>query len=213
MKEKLQNQRVDYQAGELDVDQVSKDPILQFQHWYEQFEATSPKDPNAFVLSTVDEEGKPHSRVLLLKGVDKGGFEFYTNYHSDKGQQLAQNPFASMCFFWSEQERQVRVEGKVEKLAEQESTAYFKSRPHGSQVGAWVSPQSQAIDSRDILEERAAMYSEKYKDEVPRPPHWGGYRLMPTRIELWQGRSSRLHDRLLYEQDDRGEWQIKRLAP
>lgn len=213
MKEKLQNQRVDYQAGELDVDQVSKDPILQFQHWYEQFEATSPKDPNAFVLSTVDEEGKPHSRVLLLKGVDQGGFEFYTNYHSDKGQQLAQNPFASMCFFWSEQERQVRVEGKVEKLAEQESTAYFKSRPHGSQVGAWVSPQSQAIDSRDILEERAAMYSEKYKDEVPRPPHWGGYRLMPTRIELWQGRSSRLHDRLLYEQDDRGEWQIKRLAP
>lgn len=213
MKEKLQNQRVDYQLGELDVNQVDLDPLVQFQQWYEHYEASNPKDPNAFVLATVDSDGYPRSRVLLLKGVDQGGFEFYTNYESDKGHQLAANPKASMCFFWSNQERQVRVEGEVIKLSPEESTAYFKSRPHGSQVGAWVSPQSQKIDSREVLEERAQLYAEKYVDDVPRPPHWGGFRLMPQRLEFWQGRSSRLHDRVLYELQDDGSWKISRLAP
>lgn len=213
MKAKLQNQRVDYQLGELDVNQVDLDPLVQFQQWYEQYEASNPKDPNAFVLATVDADGYPRSRVLLLKGVDQGGFEFYTNYESDKGHQLAANPKASMCFFWSNQERQVRVEGEVTKLSPEESTAYFKSRPHGSQVGAWVSPQSQKIDSREVLEERAQLYAEKYVDDVPRPPHWGGFRLMPQRVEFWQGRSSRLHDRVLYELQEDGSWKIGRLAP
>lgn len=213
MKAKLQNQRVDYQLGELDVDHVDRNPLMQFQAWYEQYEATNPKDPNAFVLATVDSEGYPRSRVLLLKGLDQGGFEFYTNYESDKGQQLALNPKASMCFFWPNQERQVRVEGEVIKLSPEESTAYFNSRPHGSQVGAWVSPQSQKIDSRVVLEERAQHYAEKFAEAVPRPPHWGGFRLMPLRVEFWQGRSSRLHDRVLYERQADGSWQIGRLAP
>jgi len=213
MKTELQNQRIDYQLGELDIDQLSADPIEQFSLWYKAYESTEPKDPNAFVLATVDENGYPKSRVLLLKGVDQGGFEFYTNYQSAKGQQLAMNPKASMCFFWSELERQVRVEGKVVKLSPEESSAYFHSRPHGSQVGAWVSPQSSPIDSRKVLEERAQHYMEKYKETVPRPDHWGGYRLMPERIEFWQGRSSRLHDRILYELKVGEGWQILRLAP
>jgi pyridoxamine 5'-phosphate oxidase len=213
MKEKLQNQRVDYQKGALSIDQVNKDPLQQFQDWYEQFELSKPKDPNAFVLATAGNDGIPHARVLLLKGVDQGGFEFYTNYESAKGQELAENPQASMCFFWSEQERQVRVEGKVVKLRPEESTAYFHSRPHGSQVGAWVSPQSKEIADRKVLEDRAQHYADKYAEEVPRPPHWGGYRLMPNRIEFWQGRSSRLHDRILYTLQADGSWQLSRLAP
>lgn len=213
MKEKLQNQRVDYQKGALSIDQVNKDPLQQFQDWYEQFELAKPKDPNAFVLATAGSDGIPHARVLLLKGVDQGGFEFYTNYESAKGQELAENPQASMCFFWSEQERQVRVEGKVVKLRPEESTAYFHSRPHGSQVGAWVSPQSKEIEDRKVLEDRAQHYADKYAEQVPRPPHWGGYRLMPSRIEFWQGRSSRLHDRILYTLQADGAWQLSRLAP
>lgn len=212
MKEKLQDQRIDYQIGSMDFDALNANPIAQFTEWYQAYESLSPKDPNAFILSTVDADNRPHSRVLLLKGVDKGGFEFYTNYDSDKGQQMAQNPAVSMCFFWPEAERQVRIEGQVEKLSEAESTSYFKSRPHGSQVGAWVSPQSRTIDSRDFLEDRAREYSALYKGEVPKPPHWGGYRLIPERIEFWQGRSSRLHDRALYQKQD-GAWRIERLAP
>ncbi len=213
MKEKLQDQRVDYKIGELDTSQVDSNPLIQFAKWYEEFEAQSPKDPNAFVLATVDSEGHPRSRVLLLKGVDQGGFEFYSNYESDKGKQLAENPNASMCFFWSELERQIRVEGEVQKISVEESTAYFKSRPHGSQVGAWVSPQSRPIDSREFLETRAREYAAKYEGEVPKPEHWGGYRLIPNRIEFWQGRASRLHDRVLYEMDSSGKWNILRLAP
>lgn len=212
MKEKLQDQRVDYQIGSMELDSLNPNPLLQFTKWYQEYESLSPKDPNAFILSTVDYKGQPHSRVLLLKGVDQGGFEFYTNYESDKGRQLAQNPQASLCFFWPEAERQIRVEGKVIKLTEAESEAYFKSRPHGSQVGAWVSPQSRSINSRVFLEERARAYATKYESEVPKPPHWGGYRLMPERIEFWQGRASRLHDRALYQLKEEN-WSIERLAP
>lgn len=212
MKEKLQDQRIDYTIGALDIDQVDKDPLKQFALWYADYEAAKPKDPNAFSLATASKDGQPHSRVLLLKGVDKGGFEFYSNYESDKGKELAENPKASMCFFWPELERQIRIEGLVEKLSEAESTAYFNSRPHGSQVGAWVSPQSQVIASRTILEESAKNYSEKYPSQVPKPEHWGGYRLMPHRIEFWQGRASRLHDRVLYLQKEK-QWILQRLAP
>lgn len=212
MKEKLQDERIDYNIGALNLEEVDSDPLKQFSDWYAEYEKASPKDPNAFVLSTVDSDAQPHARVLLLKGVDQGGFEFYTNYNSDKGQDLANNPKASMCFFWPALERQIRIEGEVQKLSEAESTDYFKSRPHGSQVGAWVSPQSQEIESREFLENRAQEYMDKYPNEVPKPEHWGGYRLMPQKIEFWQGRSSRLHDRILYQLED-GAWKIGRLAP
>ena len=213
MKEKLQDQRVDYKQGSLELDEVHSDALEQFKTWYEAYESMDPKDPNAFILATAGADGRSHARVLLLKGIDKGGFEFYTNYESDKGREMQENPNVSMCFFWPEMERQIRIEGKVSKLTEAESTQYFNSRPHGSQVGAWVSPQSQVIESRDFLEQRVEEYGRKYQQEVPKPPHWGGYRLMPERIEFWQGRASRLHDRVLYTKKEKEIWRIERLAP
>lgn len=212
MKKELQDQRKDYQAAALNEEQLAADPIAQFTRWYQEYKEQSPQDPNAFILATSDAQGQASARVLLLKGIDQGGFEFYTNYQSDKGKAMAERPLVAMCFYWPELERQVRIEGKVAPLSEAESTAYFKSRPHGSQVGAWVSPQSEVISGRDFLEARAQEYAARYPDEVPKPPHWGGYRLMPERIEFWQGRSSRLHDRLRYRLE--GEtWIIERLAP
>ena len=213
MKKELQNERIDYQIGVLEWDQLLDDPLQQFAQWYKEYQSSGAKDPNAFVLSTIKEGQQPAARVLSLKGVDQGGFEFYTNYESDKGKELAENPLASMCFFWPEHERQVRIEGEVQQLSEEESTQYFKSRPHGSQVGAWVSPQSQEINSREFLENRVGEYAQKYAQEVPKPPHWGGYRLMPKRIEFWQGRSSRLHDRALYRIEKGAKWEKVRLAP
>jgi pyridoxamine 5'-phosphate oxidase len=214
MKEKLQDERIDYTIGELNLSDLDQDPLKQFLEWYQAYTETGAKDPNAFTLSTVSLEGQPSSRILLLKGVDKGGFEFYTNYESDKGQEIASNPKVALNFFWPLMERQVRVEGIAEKLSEVESTAYFKSRPHGSQLGAWVSPQSTVIESREYLEKRVEEYSNKYQDDVPKPPHWGGYRVMPTKIEFWQGRSSRLHDRFAFVLADGGNaWTLMRLAP
>jgi pyridoxamine 5'-phosphate oxidase len=164
-------------------------------------------------LSTVTSTGKPSSRIVLLKGYDEEGFVFFTNYSSDKGRQLMQNHFAALLFFWKELERQVRIEGVVSKVSEEESDAYFNSRPVGSRLGAWASPQSQKISDREVLNNELMKFTEQFDQEnIPRPAHWGGYRVKPTRIEFWQGRSNRLHDRILYEQDN-DNWQISRLAP
>ena len=165
-------------------------------------------------LATLSEQGKPIARMVLLKGLDEKGFVFYTNYDSAKGKQLTETDSAALVFWWAGLERQVRVEGTVEKVSSTESDAYFKSRPKASQLGAWASPQSQAIENRGILEKRLAQLEEKYATEkVPRPPHWGGFRVIPSAIEFWQGRPSRLHDRIRYELDEKGDWFYQRLAP
>lgn len=212
MKEKLQQTRQSYEQGALEAQDMSSEPLVQFQRWYEDYEKIQGRDPNACLLATADREGRVTCRVLLLKGLDAEGMEFYTNYESEKGQQLAVNPQAALTFFWPEQERQVRVEGTVEMLPSAESDAYFQSRPRGSQLGAWTSPQSERLDSRKELEKRAQEAAEKFPGEIPRPPHWGGYRLIPRRVEFWQGRPSRLHDRLCYERSG-GEWELFRMAP
>jgi len=167
------------------------------------------------VLATVDAAGKPSARVVLLKDVSASGFTFFTNYNSRKGRELAQHPYAAITFFWPALERQVRIEGKVVKVAPEISDSYFHSRPKGSQIGAWASPQSSEIESREVLEENDRELTAKFKsaDVIPRPGHWGGYQLQPERLEFWQGRPNRLHDRLVYEQSEGKGWQIKRLAP
>ncbi|WP_276495883.1 pyridoxamine 5'-phosphate oxidase [Pontibacter litorisediminis] len=206
--------RVNYMKHALTEASVAAAPIDQFKTWLQEAIEAQVEEPTALVLSTVDAAGKPSARVVLLKGVDEQGFSFYTNYASRKGQELAQNPHASLTFFWPALERQVRIEGKVEKVQPEESEKYFHSRPKGSQIGAWASPQSQVIASREVLEQREKELSEQYADAelLPRPEHWGGYRLVPDYLEFWQGRPSRLHDRIVYELE--GErWQIKRLAP
>lgn len=198
----------------LTEDSVSENPVHQFKVWLQEAIDSQVEEPTAMVLSTVDAQGKPSARVVLLKGVDEQGFSFYTNYASRKGQELEQNPHASLTFFWAGLERQVRVEGKVEKVADEESEKYFHSRPKGSQIGAWASPQSQVIEAREVLEQREKELSARYADVelVPRPKHWGGYRLVPQYLEFWQGRPSRLHDRIVYEMEG-NNWLIKRLAP
>ncbi|MEM6361045.1 MAG: pyridoxamine 5'-phosphate oxidase, partial [Bacteroidota bacterium] len=169
---------------------------------------------NAMHLSTVNPNGMPSSRIILLKGIENNGFVFFTNYQSDKGKDLDANPAAALLFFWKELERQVRIQGHIEKISKEDSEQYFQSRPKGSQIGAWTSPQSTVIESRELLEEREKAIAEKYKDEevLPKPEQWGGYILKPMRIEFWQGRPNRLHDRILYSQVD-GHWKINRLAP
>lgn len=206
--------RVNYMKHALTEGSVSEDPIHQFKVWLQEAIDSQVEEPTALVLSTVDAAGKPSARVLLLKGVDEKGFSFFTNYASRKGQELEQNPYASITFFWPALERQLRIEGKVEKVEPKESDAYFHSRPKGSQIGAWASPQSEVIESREVLEQREKELSAQYAQEevVPRPEHWGGYRLVPEYLEFWQGRPSRLHDRIVYELDN-NNWAIKRLAP
>jgi pyridoxamine 5'-phosphate oxidase len=165
-------------------------------------------------LASATTDGKPYARIVLLKDYDERGFVFYTNYESHKGQQLVQNPWGAIAFWWTQLERQVRIEGRVEKVSELESDEYFQSRPKGSQLGAWASNQSQVIDSREVLERRLEQLKEEYENkQVPRPPHWGGFRVIPDEIEFWQGRPSRLHDRLLYRRSEDGTWKIQRLAP
>lgn len=205
--------RKEYTKNGLSENELAIEPLAQFQSWFDNALDSGLPEPNAMHLSTVSAEGRPSSRIVLLKELDDEGFVFYTNYHGKKGRDLAVNPFASLTFFWVDLERQVRIEGKVAKVSGQESDKYFAVRPRGSQIGAWVSHQSEIIPSRDVLEQKQKEYEQNFADqEVPRPPHWGGYRLVPDRVEFWQGRPSRLHDRLMYNLRE-GEWTVSRLAP
>ena len=214
MRKELQETRKDYTLQVLDRDHISSDPIEQFLSWYKEYIDAEPIDVNAMTLSTVHPSGKPTSRVVLLKGVTQGGFEFYTNYNSAKAQDMKKNPWVCLNFFWPELERQIRIEGKVELLSEEESDEYFNSRPLGSRIGAWASPQSEVIEGREVLEKKLVELNAKFdSEEVTRPPHWGGYRVMPDLIEFWQGRASRLHDRMRYVKDEGGNWKIERVAP
>ena len=215
MSDKLADMRRDYTRDGLSEHQVPDEPLALFRRWLaEAVEIEqAPVEANAMQLSTCDAEGQPHSRVLLLKGLDEQGFVFFGNYDSAKGQQLAHNPKAAMTFFWPAMERQVRITGVVERVSADESDAYYAVRPLGSRIGAWASPQSQVITSRDELEQRVAEAQARWQDSEPtRPPFWGGYRLVPQAVEFWQGRASRLHDRLRYRQEA-GVWLRERLAP
>jgi pyridoxamine 5'-phosphate oxidase len=208
----LAEQRQEYAQKTLSEADVLPDPIEQFRIWMnEAFHAELP-EPTAMTLATVGGNGRPSARIVLLKGCDAGGFVFYTNYQSRKGEELAANEWASLVFFWKELERQVRIEGTVEKVSAAESDAYFATRPLGSRHGAWASPQSAEIPSRDWLEAQWHGAEASHGDDPSRPPHWGGYRVVPVAIEFWQGRKSRLHDRIVYRREDDG-WRIVRLAP
>ena len=214
MQKDIASIRRDYQLASLDETNTALHPMDQFTHWWEEAIASNIDEVNAFVLSTVDAHSAPSSRVLLLKGYTPEGFIFFTNYDSAKGKQIATHPLVAMNFFWKELERQVRISGTIKKISADESAEYFHSRPIGSQIGAWSSPQSQVIPDRDYLEKIVADNIEKYKDgNVPLPPHWGGYIVLPTQIEFWQGRSSRLHDRIQYHLSSDGQWGRARLAP
>jgi pyridoxamine 5'-phosphate oxidase len=205
--------RKDYARGSLDEASVDPDPIRQFQLWFQQALDARLPEPNAMTVATVDAKGRPSARILLIKGVDARGFVFYTNYESRKGRELAVNPYASLLFYWTELERQVRIEGIVERTSAEQSDAYFASRPLGSRIGAWASEQSREVADRAELEAREKAFAERFGENPPRPPHWGGYRLLPERIEFWQGRPSRLHDRILYTREADSNWRISRLSP
>lgn len=211
--ENLKDIRSEYGEGALDETTVNQDPLLQFEKWFAEALQEDMQYPNAFVLSTCTRKGKPSARVVLLKGIDPEGFVFYTNYESRKSNEIEENGFASMTFFWSKLERQIRIEGELKRISAAESDEYFKSRPRGSQAGAWVSPQSKVIPGREALDVSHEWFlKENEGKDIVRPPFWGGYRLYPARIEFWQGRTSRLHDRILYSFEN-NEWKIERLAP
>jgi pyridoxamine 5'-phosphate oxidase len=198
----------------LNENEIDRDPIRQFQVWFDEAIAAKLPMPDAMSLATVTPDCRPTSRMVLLKQVDGYGFVFFTNYESAKAKQLETNPYAALVFYWPQLERQVRVEGKVTKTSAEESAAYFRTRPRESQIGAWASPQSEVIAAREVLEQRAREVAELYCDrDVDCPAHWGGFRLTPDRIEFWKGRVGRLHDRILYELQPDDSWTIKRLAP
>lgn len=210
---KLADLRKSYIKGSLSEEDVQKNPIDQFNIWFDQARHAELPEPNAMTVASVDENGKPSARVVLIKEVDHKGFVFFTNYESRKGKALTHNPQAALLFFWPELERQIRIEGSVEKLSDEESDEYFHSRPLDSRIGAWASPQSQVISGRSVLVAKAAEYALKFALNPPRPPHWGGFRVRPQALEFWQGRPSRLHDRIRYTQQAYGIWKIERLAP
>ena len=206
--------RQDYTLQDLSEIKVNSNPFLQFKKWFDQTLSADILEPNAMTLSTTTTECKPSARMVLIKNFDERGFVFYTNYNSQKAQELAENPQAALVFWWAELQRQVRIYGRVEKILERESDQYFYSRPFNSRLGAWASNQSEVIESRKVIEERLQELKHKYQNQdIPRPPHWGGIRVIPTEIEFWQGRSSRLHDRLLYTKNVDDSWKIERLSP
>ena len=226
----LADLRQDYRLASLDTTDVASDPFEQFKKWFDEVIKSQILEPNAMTLATATADGKPSARVVLLKSVEHQGFVFFTNYESRKGEELAANPHAALCFCWLELQRQVRIEGTVEKIAEAASDAYFQSRPVGSRIGAWASPQSRVVENRAVLEQSEAFHKKQFNviatkeatdgtsrnsregGQIPRPQHWGGYVLKPLMIEFWQGRSSRLHDRIVYTLEQ-GAWKIERLAP
>ncbi|MEJ7557873.1 MAG: pyridoxamine 5'-phosphate oxidase [Pedobacter sp.] len=209
----LQNLRQDYRIASLSESDVAADPILQFKMWFSDAVKAQLYEPNVMTFATADSDGKPSARIVLLKGFDDQGFVFYTNYQSKKANDLVENPQAALVFFWAELERQVRIEGIVSKVDKEVSEAYFRSRPIGSQIGAIASPQSAVISDRAVLEDKVSALMADYEGkEIPKPDNWGGYLVEPKHIEFWQGRSSRLHDRICYDFTE-GSWKISRLAP
>jgi len=213
MSPSLADLRLNYTRHQLAETDVDPDPLKQFHDWFGEAVQAEVLEPNAMTLATVTPTGAPSARMVLLKGLDDRGFVFYTNYDSRKGQELAETPQAALVFWWAELERQVRIEGRVERVSNEEADAYFHSRPLDSRLGAWVSEQSRVIASREVLEQRFQDLQQQYQDQpIPRPPHWGGFRVVPQLIEFWQGRPNRLHDRLRYCRDEE-HWRIERLAP
>jgi pyridoxamine 5'-phosphate oxidase len=204
--------RKNYTFGQLSETEVPHLPLPLFQLWFDQAVKAECPEPNSMTLATADKAGNPSARIVLLKGADENGFTFFTNYESQKGKELADRPQAALLFHWHELERQVRIKGNVERVSPEESDQYFHSRPPASRIGAWASPQSEAIPNREFLEEAEERFKSEFGDTPPRPEHWGGYRLRPTEIEFWQGRPSRLHDRIHYKLDG-SHWKISRLAP
>ena len=209
---KLADIRKDYKLAALDVGDVAASPFTQFDAWFAEALKAELPEPNAMTLATCDASGRPSARVVLIKGFDERGMVFFTNYQSHKGQDLAANNRAALLFFWPELERQIRIEGRVETVSAADSDAYYQSRPPLSRIGAWASPQSQILPSRTDLEARFAAFAAEHGENPPRPAHWGGYRVVPIFFEFWQGRRSRLHDRICYRLSDK-EWKVERLAP
>jgi pyridoxamine 5'-phosphate oxidase len=206
--------RKEYRLQSLLEKDADANPLIQFKKWLLEARESEIEEPNAMTLATCTHDGKPSARIVLLKEINENGFVFFSNYDSKKGKQLHGNPFAALVFFWKELERQVRIEGVIEKLSDKESDTYFSKRPLESRIGAWSSPQSEIIESRQVLEKNVIYYTEKFGSQnVPRPPHWGGYILHPRLIEFWQGRPGRLHDRLQYISHHEDGWLIERLAP
>lgn len=205
--------RTDYRRASLSEADLAATPMAQFDKWFQEARKAEVLEVNAMTLATVNPQGRPSSRIVLIKEYDQRGLTWFTNYDSAKGQDLVTNPYACLMFFWAELERQVRIEGRVERISDTENDSYFYSRPLGSQQSANASAQSQIIANRDLLEQKLAAVIAEHGEHPPRPAHWGGYRLIPERLEFWQGRASRLHDRLVYQLDQHGQWQIQRLQP
>ena len=209
----LRSLRREYTRAGLSEKDVAADPVEQFRRWFGEALSADLHEPNAMTLSTATPDGHPSARIVLLKGFDERGFVFYTNYEGRKGRELEENPFCTLVFYWGELERQVRVEGRAVRVAGEESDAYYEGRPRASRLGAWASEQSRTVQDRGVLEDRLRELEDRFGEDVPRPPFWGGYRVEPASVEFWQGRENRLHDRLLYSSDGCGDWEIERLQP